>query len=55
MQSEEEGVSHPFVVNWPETCEWHHEWEWCKACGKLDKPDDPALPEHQHHEGECHQ
>jgi len=39
---------HPFLI--VQSCYWHHEWERCGVCSKWDKPDDPELPEHTHHD-----
>ena len=38
---------HQFVIG--VTCYWHHEWEVCSKCGRPDKPDDPQLDCHTHH------
>lgn len=43
-------MSHPFLVY--NTCYFHHEWETCYVCGRLDKPDEPTLPFHEHHDEE---
>ena len=42
--------THQFVIG--PACYWHHEWERCAHCGRLDKPDDPDLPFHLHHDEE---
>ena len=42
------GLMHPFLI--VQSCYWHHEWERCGVCSKWDKPDDPELPEHTHHD-----
>jgi len=39
---------HRFVIG--VTCYWHHEYETCAKCGEGDKPDDPQLLEHLHHD-----
>lgn len=46
-------IKHYFVIDWDRTCEWHHEHEWCKTCGILDKPDDPQEVFHMKHLGSC--
>jgi len=40
--------THAFLVG--DTCYWHHEHEQCAHCGRWDKPDDPELPFHTHHD-----
>jgi len=39
---------HPFLI--VDTCYWHHEWEICGVCGRMDKPDEPELTLHDHHD-----
>ena len=39
---------HKFLIE--DTCYFHHEWERCAVCGRLDRPDDPELKFHSHHD-----